>query len=450
MPTTILWFRRDLRLADHPALVEAADRGRVVALFVSDPRLRSPSGPPRLAFLSRCLDQLDHSTGGNLVVRQGNPAVIVPSVAAEVGAGSVFTSADFGPYGTVRDGAVERALAAAGRTLVRAGSPYAVDPGSVRKGDGEPFQVFTPFYRAWKALGWSAPVAPPTTIEWVEGLESDGIPTEPEVAALLPPAGEAAALQRLDAFLAGPTASYHTDRDKPAAEATTRLSPYLKYGCIHPRQILGRLDGSKAQEKLRSEVAWREFYADVLCHQPATARRSLQPAMAGMRLDEGGRADARFEAWATGRTGYPLVDAGMRHLLAEAWLPNRIRLVVASFLVKDLHLDWTRGARHFLHHLVDGDLASNNHGWQWVAGTGTDPAPYFRIFNPTTQAKEHDPDGIYTRRWVPELAHLVPPQLFEPWKVAGGPPNGYPSPIVDHSAERTEALGRYAETRAST
>ncbi|MEO5678095.1 MAG: deoxyribodipyrimidine photo-lyase [Acidimicrobiales bacterium] len=446
--TTVVWFRRDLRLADHPALAVAASTGEpVVALFVSDPALTAPSGLPRLAFLAGCLRSLDEATGGNLVVRRGRPADAVSALADEVGAGVVHVSADFGPYGTGRDDAVEAALAGSGRRLERVGSPYAVEPGTVRKGDGEPFKVFTPYLRSWRSHGWSPPEPVPPGLVWAAGVPTDGIPPAPEVSARLPPPGEAAAAARLDAFLAGPAATYDTRRDAPAADATTHLSPYLKYGCIHPRQILDRLGRSQAHEKLRSELAWREFYADVLWHQPETARRSLQPAMAGMAVDRGAAADERFAAWAGGRTGYPLVDAGMRQLLAEAWLPNRVRLVVASFLVKDLHLDWTRGARWFLQHLVDGDLASNNHGWQWVAGTGTDPAPYFRIFNPTAQAKAHDADAAYIRTWVPELAGLVPPRVFEPWKLAGGPPNGYPTPIVDHGAERTEALARYADVR---
>jgi len=448
--STVLWFRRDLRLTDHPALVGAAASGQpVVALFVSDPSLRRPSGGPRLAFMSHCLRALDESTGGNLVIREGDPAAVVADVASDAGAAAVYVSEDFGPYGRRRDEAVEQALAAAGRRLVRVGSPYAADPGTVLKGDGGPFRVFTPFYRAWRATGWNRPSPAPHGLRWADGLRSDGLPPAPDVAAALPPAGEAAALTRLDSFLAGPATSYESRRDEPAADATTRLSPYLKWGCIHPRQILDRLDRSKAHEKLRSELAWREFYADVLWHRPDSARRSLQPAMAAMRLDTGPTADERFEAWTAGRTGFPLVDAGMRQLLGEAWMHNRVRLVAASFLVKDLHIDWTRGARWFLGHLVDGDLASNNHGWQWTAGTGTDASPYFRIFNPTTQAKEHDPDGAYIRRWIPELAGVPAPTVFEPWRLPGGPPNGYPPPIVDHGEERVEALARYAEVRSS-
>jgi deoxyribodipyrimidine photo-lyase len=420
--TSVLWFRRDLRLGDHLALAEAA-AGPVVPLFVLDPALLAPAGAPRIAFLYRCLRALDESTGGRLVVRAGDPVDVVPAVAAEAEADSVLVSADFGPYGRRRDQAVAEALQAGGRRLRGVGSPYAVDPGQVVKQDGTPFQVFSPFYRMWRAHRRPAP-APAPTVEWADGLPTDGIPADPPLDATLPPAGEAAALARLDALAVD---DYAEHRDRPAADATSRLSPYLKYGCIHPRTILARLGRSKAHEKFRSELAWREFYADVLWHRPKAARQSLQPAMAKMKVDAGTQANERFEAWAHGRTGYPLVDAGMRQLLAEAWMPNRVRMVVASFLVKDLHIDWTRGARWFMGHLVDGDLASNNLNWQWVAGTGTDPAPYFRVFNPATQAKDHDPDEAYVRRWEAD---------------------GYPEPIVDHATERAEAIFRYESLKS--
>lgn len=439
---SVLWFRRDLRLADHPALVAAADAGPVVALFVLDPALLCPAGAPRTAFLYRCLRALDESLDGRLVVRAGDPVEVVPAVAAEAGAGTVLVSGDFGPYGRRRDHDVGRGLKADGRRLTGVGSPYAVDPGRVLKQDGTPFRVFGPFSRAWRAHGWPEPSGHPT-VRWAAGPASDGIPNDPAVDVTLPPAGEAAAQARLEEFLAGPIDDYAAHRDRPAADATTRLSPSLKYGCIHPRQVLARLGSSKSHEKLRSELAWREFYADVVWHTPESARRSLQPAMAGMEVDAGPLADERFRAWTEGRTGFPLVDAGMRQLRGEAWVHNRVRMVVASFLVKDLHIDWTRGARWFLDRLVDGDLASNNHGWQWVAGTGTDPAPYFRIFNPVTQGRAHDPDGDYVRRWVPELAGVPGPAVHEPWKLPGGLPGGYPERIVDHAAERAEALDRY-------
>jgi deoxyribodipyrimidine photo-lyase len=422
--------------------VAAADAGPVVPLFVLDPDLLGPAGAPRIAFLYRCLRFLDESLGGRLVVRTGDPVDVVPAVAAEAEAGAVLVSADFGPYGRRRDQDVARALRTAGRRLTGIGSPYAVDPGRTVKADGTPFRVFSPFYRTWRAHGWAPPSRGPA-LQWAHGPASDGIPDDPPVDATLPPAGEAAAMARLEELLAGPIDDYAGCRDSPAADATTRLSPYLKYGCIHPRQILARLGNSKSHEKLRSELAWREFYADVLWHRPESARQSLQPDMAGMELDAGPQVDDRFRAWTEGRTGFPLVDAGMRQLLGEAWVHNRVRMVVASFLVKDLHIDWTRGARWFLHRLVDGDLASNNHGWQWVAGTGTDAAPYFRIFNPVTQGKEHDAAGDYVRRWVPELAGVAGAAVHEPWKLPGGLPAGYPERIVDHGVERKEALRRY-------
>jgi deoxyribodipyrimidine photo-lyase len=429
-----------LRLGDHLALAHAAGAGPVVPLFVLDPALLGPAGAPRIAFLYRCLRALDDSMGGRLVVRAGDPAEVVPAVAEEAGASQVYVSWDAGPYGSERDDRVGEALAAGGRSFSPVGSPYAVNPGEVLKNDGTPFRVYSPFYRAWRTHGWGQPVTDSVHARWAEQLPSDGIPDDPPVTATLPPAGEAAALARLDAFAID---EYAELRNRPAEDGTSRLSPYLKYGCIHPRTILSRLGRSKSHEKLRSELAWREFYADVLWHRPESARQSLQPEMADMKLDTGKQADERFEAWAQGRTGYPMVDAGMRQLLGEAWVHNRVRMIVASFLVKDLHIDWTRGARWFMKHLVDGDLASNNHGWQWVAGTGTDPAPYFRIFNPVTQGREHDPEGDYVRRWVPELAGVAGGAVHEPWKLPRGVPAGYPERIVDHAAERVEALSRY-------
>jgi deoxyribodipyrimidine photo-lyase len=250
-------------------------------------------------------------------------------------------------------------------------------------------------------------------------------------------------------FLDSDVAGYGTARDLPGRDATSRLSPYLKYGCLHPRTLLARLDaagGGTGAQTYRDELCWRDFYADVLWHRPDSARRALQERMRGMQVSTGRQADELFEAWTQGRTGFPIVDAGMRQLLAEGWMHNRVRMIVASFLVKDLHLDWGRGARWFLQHLVDGDLASNNHGWQWVAGTGTDPAPYFRIFNPTSQGEKFDPAGDYVRRYVPELGEVAGKAVHQPWKLSPLPA-GYPAPLVDHAEERAEALRRYADVR---
>jgi deoxyribodipyrimidine photo-lyase len=451
VPTTILWFRRDLRLSDHPALVEAVEASRpdgsVVALFCVDERLWGPAGEHRRAFLVGCLAALDASIGGRLVVRTGDPTTVVPALAAQVGADQVFVTGDHGPYGIARDAAVGRALSAAGRRLVPVGSGYAVAPATLRTGAGEPYRVFTPFSKAWAAHGWPTPLRAPGAIPWAEGVAGDAWPTAPAVTAVLPEPGEAAAKRAARRFFDGDLADYHEARDDPGADATSRLSPYLKWGCIHPRQLLAKLDRSEAHRTFRKELCWREFYADVLYQRPDTARRAFVHRMAGMEVDSGPGADAAFAAWCAGRTGYPMVDAGMRQLLAEGWMHNRVRMLTASFLVKDLHLDWTRGARWFLRHLVDGDLASNQHGWQWVAGTGTDAAPYFRVFNPVAQGERFDPLGEYVRRWVPELAAMPLRHLHRPWDDPGGLPEGYPPPIVDHAEEREEALRRYAAVR---
>lgn len=443
MAASVMWFRRDLRLADNLALRAACASGEeVVGLFVLDDRLWGPAGAARRAQLVAGLRALDESMGGRLVVRRGDPAEVVPAVAEEVEATGVHVSADFGPYGRERDDAVADALGTI--PLDRDDTPYVVEPGTLRTKAGGPFKVFTPFYRAWSQEALPPPRPEPDAVRWVAGLEGDAVPQAPAVSAELPPAGEAAAHRRMERFLDEHLDGYAQGRDRPD-RPTTRLSPDLKWGFLHPRQLLDRLGPAADDEKLRSEVAWREFYASVLFEWPASARHSLQPKMAKMRLNEGEQTDARFEAWADGRTGYPLVDAGMRQLRAQAWMHNRVRMVAASFLVKDLHVDWTRGARFFMQHLVDGDLASNSHGWQWVAGTGTDAAPYFRVFNPVTQAKRFDPDGDYVRRWVPELAHLPTRCLHEPWTCDGGPPAAYPTPIVEHAAERDEALARLQE-----
>jgi deoxyribodipyrimidine photo-lyase len=229
-------------------------------------------------------------------------------------------------------------------------------------------------------------------------------------------------------------------RNLPGVAGTSRLSAALRWGVLHPRQLLGELLPERPHEVFRSELAWREFYADVLFRRPESAWRSLQPRMDAMPVDGDDRARARFAAWRHGRTGYPIVDAGMRELLATGWMHNRVRMITASFLVKDLHLPWQWGARHFLRHLVDGDLASNQHGWQWTAGTGTDAAPYFRIFNPTTQSERFDPQGDYLRRWLPELSDLDDRAIHAP---GARRPADYPAPIVDHAVERDEALARY-------
>jgi deoxyribodipyrimidine photo-lyase len=386
---------------------------------------------------------------GALVRRGGDPAEALVALVLEVGASSVHISADYGPYGAARDAAVERALADIGVELVCTGSPYAVAPGRVIKGDGTPYRVYTPFYRAWLSHGWRAPAAPAKEITWASDVASAPIPVVEQVgisAGLdhLPPAGESAALARWQRFRDSALASYAEDRNRPDIDGSSRLSVHLKYGEIHPRTVLAELGDSKGPEVFRKELAWREFYADVLHHAPETAREYLRPEFARMHYDSGPDADTQLTAWQQGRTGYPVVDAGMRQLLHEGWMHNRVRMIVASFLVKDLHLEWQLGARWFMRHLVDGDIASNSHGWQWTAGSGTDASPYFRIFNPVTQGLRFDPDGEYVRRHIPELRHVAGSAAHQPWEVAEGYSSGYPERIVDHGTERHESLARYA------
>ncbi len=453
----MLWFRRDLRVDDHPALVTAAAEaaaagGRVVPLFVVEPGLAAAAGANRCRFAASCLGALDAELEGHLVLRSGPAVTAVPRLAAEVGASLVLVTGDHAPAGARRDRLVERALAATGRRLVAVGSPYAVAPGTLRTAAGRPFSVFTPFRRAWAAHGWPEPVPRPAGVRWghapsdvgSDALAASGRGTP---ATTLPPGGPGPAGDLLERFVADGLATYDRDRDRPDLAGTSRLSASLRFGCLHPRQVLAHLaeaasphgpaaggllpgDLPPGAAAFAAELAWRDFDADVLAHHPRSAWEPLAPVGRYLRVDSGPAADERFAAWAAGRTGFPLVDAGMRQLLVEGWMHNRVRMVAASLLVKDLHLDWRRGARWFLDHLVDGDVASNNLGWQWVAGTGTDAAPFHRVFNPVLQQARVDPDGTYVGRYAREAGSA-----------------GYPAPIVDHAAERTEALARWDEAR---
>lgn len=451
----LLWFRRDLRVHDNPALTAAFAAGAadVCALFVLDPVVWEPAGVVRKAYLLDSLAQLDEALAGQLLIRIGHPEKIVPEVAAQIRATSVHVAADYGTYGSQRDVRVAAALADAGIEWSAVGSPYAVAPGRVLKKDGTPYRVYTPFYRAWLAHGWRAPAPDPTsTPNWLRPTTSDELPQRPDLGHItLPAAGEAAALKRWDAFRASGLSEYEDLRNRPDVHGTSTLGHHLKWGEIHPRTILAELDDSPGAETFRREIAWREFYADVLNQAPASIRKSLDPRFDEvMEWEAGADADLAFIDWAQGRTGFPFVDAGMRQLRAEGWMHNRVRMVVASFLVKDLHLPWQRGAREFMRWLRDGDVASNSHGWQWAAGCGTDASPYHRIFNPVTQGEKFDPDGEYVRRYIPELRHLPGKQVHTPWLATDGYIHGYPERIVDHAVERIDALARFAAAKAVT
>jgi deoxyribodipyrimidine photo-lyase len=447
--TSIMWFRRDLRVRDNPALLAAGSE--VLPVFVFDPVLWDASSAVRKAYLVESLRSLNESLGGHLIMRSGDPSSVIPALVKEVNADSVHIAADFGPYGQQRDLDVEAALSILSVPLVRTGSPYAVAPGRVVKSDDTPYRVFTPFYKAWTTHGWRAPATGPLsafTLPTFISASSEALPafTSPVP---LPAAGEDAAWERWKQFKKGALANYDEARNRPDLDGTSALSHHLKYGEIHPRSLLAELKPEHVV--FIKEICWREFYADIMFHNPASASRSLDARYDSiMPWASGADADELFTAWCQGQTGYPIVDAGMRQLTTTGWMHNRVRMIVASFLVKDLHIPWQRGAKFFMQNLYDGDIASNSHGWQWTAGCGTDASPFYRVFNPITQGIKFDPDGNYVRQYVPELADLVGGSVHEPWDTLGGYDQGYPERIVDHKAEREVALADFASIKGRT
>ena len=450
MPSrAVVWFRRDLRVTDHPALLAALDAAdEVVPVFVVDRTLLEgrPSGPNRRAFLPGALRSLARdleALGGRLLVREGDPVTVIPSLARETAADAVWCSREHTPYARRRDAAVAQALRADGRALHPMPGVYLSDFDEIRKTNGDPFRIYSPFARAAKAAAWDDPLPAPAG----SGFPKPGCGhrTRHLGAGLRSPTGDSAPA-RMGSSWTGPSRPPHptrggartaalvrgtagrpvrTSRNHMAVDGTSRLSPYLRFGLVSPRQVAAAVGrGGRAAEHPRragdretfvNELLWRDFYGYVLYHQPESAWEHMRPEFARFEFEDDPEGLA---AWREGRTGYPLVDAGMRQLTGQGWVHNRARMVVASFLTKHLLIDWREGARFFLQHLVDGDLPSNNGGWQWVAGTGTDAAPFYRIFNPVTQAEKFDPDGDYIRRWVPELSKLDPPAIFAPWRAS--------------------------------
>ena len=466
-PTSVVWFRRDLRVADHPALAAATaaagDDGRIVPLFVVDPALvRSPRmAPARLRYLCDALADLDRSLrarGARLVVRTGDPREEVPRVVAEAGAVALHHGGDVTPYALGRDALVRAEVERLGAQAYVHETVYAARPRSLRKDDGGLHRVFTPWYRAWKAAGVREELPAPAHLAVPGSVSSEDVPTTASLrVGAVPPGtirgGEAAARARLATFLRTAAAGYAEGRNAMGRPGTSRLSADLHYGCLSPVTVLRALDRRRRNhERFAMEVAWRDFYGHVMAAWPHVRDEELNPAMRGVPWRRGG---PELEAWKAGRTGYPIVDAGMRQLLEEAWMHNRARMVVGSFLCKDLLVDWRVGQEHFLRHLVDGDVASNNGGWQWIAGTGTDPQPFFRIFNPVLQGERFDPDGAYVRRYVPELRDVPDGWIHRPWEMpeevarAAGVRLGtdYPWPIVDHAEARRRALDVLARHR---
>jgi deoxyribodipyrimidine photo-lyase len=462
----ILWLRRDLRLRDHPALTAAAQADRMAPVFCLDPRLlggRHRSGA-RTQFMLECLRDVDQSLrelGSRIVLRQGIPERELPALARELGAATVHATADVGPYARRRDAAVSSALASGGVDLVLHPGLFVVDdPAEIRTGDGKPYTVFTPYHRSWERAPRREPLRRPGSLPGLPpGVTAGRLPALKSLGLSQPltdplPGGEQAGRARLEAFLTDAVDRYDERRDALADGGTSAFSPYLHFGCLSARHVEHRLSGTHGAAEFRRQLCWRDFYAQVLRSFPRNARSEHQARYRGNL--QWSRARRQFDAWREGRTGYPVVDAAMRQLLREGWIPNRGRLIVGSFLTKDLGIDWRWGERWFMELLVDGDEASNNGNWQWIASVGVDPQPPARrIYNPSRQQERFDPDGTYVRRYVPELERVPDEYLAEPWTM---PPDiqreagctigeDYPAPIVDHAQARREALARYAAAR---
>jgi deoxyribodipyrimidine photo-lyase len=448
-------------------LLDAVRSGSpIVPLFVIDPRLLMGrfASPNRQWFLARSLDALSGQLAGlgsSLVIRRGDPAAIVPEIAGDIGAGTVAVSRDYTPFGRARDRAVAGALEGAGIAFRQKRGVLIHEPEDVLTGERGAFRVFSPFHRAWDRLPMRDALPAPEPIASGEELHSDADALN-ELRAMQPTAdpehllepGEPAARERLARWVeAGPEhgpAAYASTRDRLGdPRATSRLSQDLRFGLLSPVEVAQAVrtrhadtDGSR---RFLSELAWRDFYAHGLWHEPRIAREPFIARYAGLRWP-GSNADA--DAWREGRTGYPIVDAAMRQLAATGFMPNRARMIAASFLTKDLLVDWSVGEAHFMRHLVDGDPASNLGGWQWAASVGTDAQPYFRVFNPVTQGERFDPAGDYVRQWVRELARVPEARVHAPWTMTEAEQEAaacrigtdYPAPIVDHAEARLRAL----------
>ena len=465
----IHWFRSDLRIADNTALADACRRAESLApVFVLDDAQleRHRSAHPRLRFLHACLDDLAaalQKAGSRLIVIKGAPHHCIPALARACRATLVTWNRDYGPYAKERDRSVRDALARDG-VEVRTFKDRVVFEGSeVRTVQGGVYSIYTPFRRAWwrrfQARPPGAAVPAPTMPPCIPDAPADALP-RPRGRGVrrdrtdIPRGGVAPARERLDAFLGGAAHRYHLDRDFPALDGTSRLSPYLRFGTISVRECVRAglalaASETRAEEGVGAwidELVWREFYHAILDAHPRVLDGAFRRDYDALEWDE---STDRLQAWQAGMTGYPMVDAGMRELAATGWMHNRARMIVASFLAKDLHIDWREGERWFMRRLVDGDPASNNGGWQWAASTGTDAQPYFRIFNPTLQGERFDPDGAYVRRWVPELEGLPGKAVHRPW-AARLESHRYPVPVVSHAREREIAIARFRAVRSGS
>jgi len=456
----IHWFRRDLRLSDNTALSQAANEAEmVVPVFILEDALRTGPdvGAARLAFLLRSLEVLRQNLGAlgyPLIVRRGRSEVEIPKLARELRAEAVFCNRRYEPYAQARDGRVLQELEREGVAFRSFKDAVLLEDRELLTKTGQPYTVFTPYAKSWKTKPLPPPrprltpakLAPPK-------VSSEDVPLDPAffdhpLSHEIPASGEDVAAQSLRSFVKERLSRYHINRNFPAIDGTSLLSAHLRCGTIGIRRVLAEIakfrtaaegEAQKGAATFENELIWREFYLQILSNFPHVMRGSFRPAYDRLawKYDE-----KQFKAWREGQTGYPIVDAAMRCLNTTGWMHNRLRMIVAMFLTKDLLMNWQLGERYFMTKLVDGDMAANNGGWQWSAGTGTDAAPYFRIFNPVSQGKKFDPEGVFVRRWAPELSSLPAEQIHEPWDNPLLACN-YPERIVIHEQQRPKCLAMY-------
>lgn len=438
-------FDKDLRLQDNEALSHAAKiASSLLPCFIVAEDFDSLS-PIRQHSLVESLKALDASLPLGLAVFDSDFAVAMKQLGIE----KVVATKRYDTQGMLKQADLAEQLFANGIALELKGSNYAVTPGTINKDDGTAVRVYTPFFKRWLAYGWPQPFKLSVAeVPWAIAT-SRVLPKPSQDSPITISAGEDYALKTWNRFKKFRLSNYDDARNRMDLGGTSHLSHALAHGEIHPRTLLVELGESAAHDVFRREIAWREFYADVLYRNPHTYSDYYEPRFAKMRYADPNQDSVLLDRWKSGMTGYPVVDAAMRQLNSTGWMHNRARMIVASFLVKDLHFEWQIGARYFEERLTDFDPASNSHGWQWTAGCGTDASPYYRVFNPVTQGEKFDPNGDYVRKYIPELSHISGSQVHQPWELIDGYIHGYPERIVDHAAERDEALARLAEIKTT-